>query len=106
MTRARVMPFIALEGSTLLAGLANGVAMIALPWLVLDLTGRADAAGLVALVSGVPTLFASLFSGTVVDILGRRRTSVVSDLLSAFAVAAVPVVSLTVGLTFGWVLAL
>ncbi|MFL6180479.1 MAG: MFS transporter [Actinomycetes bacterium] len=106
MTRARVMPFIALEGSTLLAGLANGVAMIALPWLVLDLTGRADAAGLVALVSGVPTLFASLFSGTVVDILGRRRTSVISDLLSAFAVAAIPVVSLTVGLTFGWVLAL
>jgi MFS family permease len=106
MTRARVMPFIALEGSTLLAGLANGVAMIALPWLVLDLTGRADAAGLVALVSGLPTLFASLFSGTVVDILGRRRTSVVSDLLSAFAVAAIPVVSLTVGLTFASVLAL
>ena len=63
MTRARAMPFIALEGSTLLAGLANGVAMVALPWLVLDLTGRADAAGLVALVSGVPTLFASLYKG-------------------------------------------
>ena len=106
MTRARVMPFIALEGSTLLAGLANGVAMVALPWLVLDLTGRADAAGLVALVSGVPTLFASLFSGTVVDMLGRRRTSVFSDLLSAVAVAAIPIVALTTGLTFGWVLAL
>ena len=54
MTRARVMPFVALEGSTLLAGLANGVAMVALPWLVLELTGRADAAGLVALVAGLP----------------------------------------------------
>jgi MFS family permease len=80
--------------------------MIALPWLVLDLTGRADAAGLVALVSGIPTLFASLFSGTVVDTIGRRRTSVASDLLSAFAVAAIPIVGLTVGLSFGWVLAL
>ena len=80
--------------------------MVALPWLVLDLTGRADAAGLVALISGVPTLFASLFSGTVVDTLGRRRTSVVSDLLSAVAVAAIPIVGLTAGLTFGWVLAL
>jgi MFS family permease len=106
MTRARIMPFIALEGSTLLAGLANGVAMVALPWLVLDLTGRADAAGLVALISGVPTLFASLFSGTIVDTLGRRRTSVFSDLLSAVAVAAIPVVALTTGLTFTWVLIL
>jgi MFS family permease len=106
MTRTRVMPFVALEGSTLLAGLANGVAMVALPWLVLDLTGRADAAGLVALVSGLPTLFASLLSGTVVDTLGRRRTSVISDLLSAVAVAAIPIVGMTLGLTFGWVLAL
>lgn len=106
MTRARVMPFVALEGSTLLAGLANGVSMVALPWLVLDLTGRADAAGLVALVSGIPTLLASLFSGTLVDTLGRRRTSVFSDLMSAVAVAAIPVVALTTGLTFTWVLVL
>lgn len=106
MTRARVMPFVALEGSTLLAGLANGVAMIALPWLVLDLTGRADAAGLVALAAGIPTLLASLLSGTVVDTLGRRRTSVASDLLSAVSVAAIPIVGMTVGLTFEWVLAL
>ncbi|MCZ3385701.1 MAG: MFS transporter [Actinomycetia bacterium] len=106
MTRARVMPFVALEGSTLLAGLANGVSMVALPWLVLDLTGRADAAGLVALVSGVPTLLASLFSGTLVDTVGRRRTSVFSDLMSAASVAAIPIVALTSGLTFTWVLVL
>ncbi len=106
MTRARIMPFVALEGSTLLAGLANGVSMVALPWLVLDITGRADAAGLVALISGIPTLFASLFSGTLVDTLGRRRTSVFSDLMSAVSVAAIPIVALTTGLTFTWVLLL
>lgn len=106
MTRTRVMPFVALEGSTLLAGLANGVSMVALPWLVLDITGRADAAGLVALVSGLPTLLASLFSGTLVDTLGRRRTSVFSDLMSAVSVAAIPIVALTTGLTFTWVLVL
>ncbi|MEO8106607.1 MAG: MFS transporter [Actinomycetes bacterium] len=106
MTRTKLMPFVALEGSTLLAGLANGVSMVALPWLVLELTGRADAAGLVALVSGLPTLLASLFSGTLVDTLGRRRTSVFSDLMSAVSVAAIPVVALTSGLTFTWVLVL
>ena len=106
MTRARILPFIALEGSTLLAGLANGVAMVALPWLVLELTGRADAAGLVALAAGLPTLFASLFSGTVVDIIGRRRTSVISDLLSAVSVAAIPIAAFFTDLTFTWVLIL
>ncbi|HVQ18219.1 MAG TPA: MFS transporter, partial [Actinomycetes bacterium] len=99
-------PFVALEGATLLSGLGNGVAMVALPWLVLDLTGSAGAAGLVAGVTALPLLLSSLFSGTIVDRLGRRRTSVVSDLFSAAAVAAIPVVDLTIGLTFAWVLVL
>lgn len=106
MTRARVLPFVALEGATLMSGLANGVAMIAMPWLVLELTGSARAAGIVAGVTALPLLFSSLFSGTIVDTLGRRRTSVFSDVMSAASVAAIPIVSYTVGLTFGWVLIL
>jgi MFS family permease len=99
-------PFLALEGATLLSGLGNGVAMVAMPWLVLDLTGDPAAAGLVAGVTALPMLLASLFSGTVIDRIGRRRTSVVSDVLSAVSVAAIPVVALLGELTFTWVLAL
>ena len=106
MTRQRLLPFIALEGATLLSGLGNGVAMVALPWLVLDLTGSAGAAGVVAGVTALPLLLSSLFSGTVVDLIGRRRTSVISDLFSAASVAAIPIVDLSVGLTFAWVLVL
>jgi len=106
MTRQRLLPFVALEGATLLSGLGNGVAMVALPWLVLDLTGSAGAAGVVAGVTALPLLLSSLFSGTVVDLIGRRRTSVISDLFSAAAVAAIPIVDLSVGLTFTWVLVL
>lgn len=106
MTRARLLPFIALEGATLMSGIANGVAMVAIPWLVLELTGSAGAAGIVAGATALPLLFSSLFSGTVVDKLGRRRTSVISDVLSAISVAAIPIVELTVGLTFQWVLVL
>ena len=100
------MPFVALEGATLLSGLGNGVAMVAIPWLVLELTGSPAAAGIVAGVTAIPLLLSSLFSGTIVDRLGRRRTSVVSDVFSAVSVAAIPLVDLTVGLTFTWVLVL
>jgi MFS family permease len=51
-------------------------------------------------------LLSSLVSGTLVDRFGRRRTSVVSDLLSALSAAAIPLVAVTGDLTFGWVLAL
>ena len=106
MTRARLLPFVALEGATLLSGLGNGVAMVAVPWLVLDLTGSPAAAGVVAGVTALPLLLSSLFSGTLVDRLGRRRTSVISDLFSAASVAAIPLVALAGKLTFGWVLVL
>lgn len=106
MTTHRLVPFLALEGATLLAGLGNGVAMVAMPWLVLELTGNPAAAGVVAGVSALPMLLASLFSGTMVDQFGRRRTSVVSDIFSAVSVAGIPLVALTGNLTFGWVLAL
>ena len=106
MTRTKIMPFVALEGATLLSGLGNGVAMVAIPWLVLELTGSAGAAGIVAGVTALPLLLSSLFSGTIVDRLGRRRTSVVSDVFSAASVAAIPLVDLTIGLTFTWILVL
>ena len=38
--------------------------------------------------TAVPLLVSSLFSGTVVDTLGRRRTAVMSDVMSALSVAS------------------
>ncbi len=99
-------PFIALETSTLLSATGNGIAMIALPWLVLELTGRASAAGLVAAVSALPLIATALFAGTLVDRVGRRRTSVVSDLFSAASVAAIPIVGAMGSLTIGWLMLL
>lgn len=88
-----------LEAATLVSGAGNGVAMVALPWLALELTGSAAAAGAVATAAALPLIFASLFSGTIVDLFGRRRTAVVADLLSLVAVAAIPVADATIGLT-------
>jgi len=99
-------PFLALETATLLSAVGNGITLVALPWLVLDVTGRATAAGLVSGVAAVPLLLAALFSGTVVDRLGRRPTAIASDLLSGLAVAAIPVVAVVGRLSLGWLLLL
>ena len=65
--------FVALEAATALSGAANGVSMVAFPWLVLELTGSASYAAAIGAITLVPLLLTSLLSGTLVDIIGRRR---------------------------------
>lgn len=100
----RWRPFLVLESTAVLSGTANGITMVAFPWLVLETTGDAGATALIAAVTALPLLLSMLFTGTVVDILGRRVVSVVSDLLSMLSVALVPVLAVTVGLDFGFLL--
>lgn len=102
----RWAPFLAVETATLLSGSANGVAVVALPWLIIDLTGSATAAGVMAAVTAIPTMVAALLSGTVVDFVGRKRVSIFSDVASLVAVALIPVLDATVGLSYGLVVVL
>jgi MFS family permease len=104
--RVSRVPLLQLEAATLLSGAGNGAALVVLPWIVLELTGSAGSAGLLAAATAIPLLASSLVSGTVVDTLGRRRTSVVSDLMSAASVAAIPIVSHLVGLSMAWLVVL
>jgi MFS family permease len=92
--------------SDALSLLGNAVAAVALPWLVLVRTGDAAAAGVIAAAAAVPMLLAAVAGGVVIDRFGRRRTSVAADLASAAAVAAVPLVDATLGLTIGAFIAL
>lgn len=98
------MPFVALEAATLVSGTSNGITMIVFPWLVLELTGSPTAAGAIAAITALPLVVSFLFAGVAVDMLGRRRVAVVSDVLSMVSVALVPILDATVGLTF-WLLA-
>ncbi len=95
----RLAPLLMLESSTLLSGIGNGIVMLVLPWLVIERTGSATSAAVVATAMALPLLLSSLFSGTVVDLVGRRRTAAGADLLSAAAAAAVPVLDAAIGLT-------
>jgi len=93
-------PFVALEAATLIAGIGNGVAAIALPWLTLQLTNDPAAAGIVVAAGAIPTLIVSLASGVIIDRLGRQRTSVGSDVFSAVSAAMIPVFALLGVLTY------
>jgi H+ antiporter protein len=64
---------------------------------VLQRTGSALDASIVAIAGTIPLLVATLIAGAAVDYLGRKRVSMISDALSALSVAAVPVLALTFG---------
>lgn len=100
------LPLLQLELATLLSGIGNGVAMVVLPWIVLERTGSAGSAGVLAAATAVPLLVSSLLSGSVVDTLGWRRSAVGADVLSAVSVAAIPIVDRLVGLDLAWLVGL
>jgi MFS family permease len=76
----------------------NIVALVAIPWFVLQETGSAALTGLTGFFTWLPVVFAAFFGGVVVDRLGFRTTSIVADFASAAAVAAIPALHLTVGI--------
>lgn len=84
--------------SAFLAAAANGISMVAFPWLVLQRTGSATDASVVAAAATLPLLVATLVAGTAVDFLGRRRVAMLSDAMSAASVAAIPVLVATQGI--------
>ncbi|QUX26652.1 MFS transporter [Nocardiopsis akebiae] len=86
--------------------LGKGIAGVVMPLLVLDRTGDVLAAGVLATASTAASALAGLVCGLIVDRIDRRRVSVVSDLLAALSVAALPVVDALWGLNMGWFLAL
>lgn len=93
-------------GAEALSLFGNSSIAIVLPWLVLSRTGDPSIAGLVAAIVGVPTIVASLVGGWLIDKVGQRRMSVLSDLGSAVSVAALAVVDRLLGLDLGWFVAL
>lgn len=95
-----------LQIANLLSGIGNGAVMVIIPWLVLERTDSAAAAGLVAAVSTLPALVVVPAVGVAIDRFGRKPMSVISDLASAVSVIAFPVVGWLVGLDLFWILLL
>lgn len=89
------LPVVLHQLSNFASGLGNSIVMITIPWLILEETDSPAFAGLVAAISALPGLLISPIGGWLVDHVGRRTVSIGADLLSAVAVVAFPIVSLT-----------
>jgi H+ antiporter protein len=97
MIKTKYGPLYLIFFAALTAGAGNGISLVAFPWLVLQRNGSAVEASIVAMAGTLPLLVATLIAGAAVDYLGRRVVSMISDLLSALSVAAVPVIALVFG---------
>ena len=95
---ARRVPLLALYAADAVSVTGNMLTLIAIPWFVLELTGSAAVTGVVAFFTALAAVVASFFGGTLVDRVGFRRMSVIADIASAAAVAAIPAVHLTIGI--------
>lgn len=84
----------------------SAVSQIAVPWFVLHSTGSAALTGAVAALGLAGGLVSLLFGPALVERLGLRETSVLGDLLSAVAVAALPLLAAGPGAPFAVVAAL
>lgn len=78
----------------------NIMAMVAIPWFVLVTTGSASKTGVVAFFTVLPTVLASFFGGAMVDRLGYRSMSVISDFASAVTMALIPLIHVLAGIEF------
>ena len=97
---------LALLGANIVSLVGNVLSMIALPWFVLQTTDSPARAGLVGFAILLPGFAAGIFGGALVDQFGYKRVSVVSDVVSGLAVAAIPLLYHTTGLAFWQLLVL
>ncbi len=97
----RFTPFLYLASYTL-SLFGNSIAGVALPLIVLQVTGSALGAGVVAAATALPAVLSGLLMGVVIDRINRRTSSIVTDLISAASIAALPMIDLVTGLSLGW----
>ena len=99
-------PLYALYVADVISLAGNAVAQLAIPWFVLTTTGSAWLTALAVFFNFLPIVLAGFLGGVVVDRLGFRTTSIVADLASSAAVAAIPLLHSTVGIELWQLMAL
>ncbi|MGP3686362.1 MFS transporter [Streptomyces sp. IBSNAI002] len=96
-------PFMAVLAANTISIAGSSLTLIGVPWFVLQTTGSAGRAGIVAFCATLPVVVAALVGGPVIDRIGRRRVSAASDLICAVSVGAIPLLHYA-GLLEFWML--
>lgn len=100
------LPIGALLAANTLSFTAEAVAMVVIPWFVLELTGSYAQMGIVGFFTVLPRVIATFLGGQVVDRLEFRTSSILSDALSGLSVCGIPILYATDNLTFTWLIVL
>jgi len=100
------LPLFTLFAASAISYVGDYLTLIALPWFVLSTTGSITKTGITAFFSTLPTVLSAFFGSALVDRLGYKRTSVISDIASAVSVALIPLLYNAVGLAFWQLLVL
>ncbi|MFI6682667.1 MFS transporter [Streptomyces sp. NPDC050485] len=96
-------PLAAVLTANAVSATGSSLTLIGVPWFVLQTTGSAGRAGVVACCATLPIVISALIGGPVIDRIGRRRISVGSDVVCGLAVAAIPLLH-RAGLLQFWLL--
>lgn len=101
-----VLPLYSLFIANAISLVGNVFSLIAIPWFVLQTTGSATQTGITGFFTILPVVLAGFFGGTLIDRLGYKRTSIISDLASGVTTALIPLLYFTVGLDLWQLIAL
>ncbi|HKB46419.1 MAG TPA: hypothetical protein VKC57_01890, partial [Ktedonobacterales bacterium] len=101
--RRQQRPLYAFYAANLISYVGDMMMFLAVPWFVLQTTGSVARTGIAAFFTTGSIAVAALLSSAMVDRLGFKRASVLSDLASCIAVALIPLLYATTGLPF-WAL--
>lgn len=94
------LPIFALFTANAISMIGNVLAVVAIPWFVLQTTGSATQTGITGFFTILPVVVAAFFGGSLVDRLGFRRASIIADITSGVAIALIPLLYQFFGLAF------
>ena len=95
--KRRLSPFVFLQMSSFIGFASGSMVFMLMPWMAIQLTGQASAAGLAVTLPSIPGLLLSPVVGSIIDKYGRRRSSIFIELVNAAVTVAIPVWAMLAG---------
>jgi MFS family permease len=89
----KLAPFVLLQFASITSVISGSMVFIAIPWLALELTGSAAAAGFVVAMTAIPALLIAPIIGSIIDRFGRRFVAIWAELFTALTVLLIPLIS-------------
>ncbi len=93
-------PILALMSARAVSSTGNQLALVTLPWYVLQTTGSPARVGAAGAIEAVGMILSSFFGGAIVDRVGFRRSSILADSTAGVSIALIPLLDQLVGLAF------